>query len=250
MSKPSGNKPNAQTVALIPARGGSKGLPGKNIKPLMGKPMIHYTVEAAIHCPFISETFVSTDDPLIAEVAQAAGALLPPLRPAALATDTASSLDVVRHFLDWYREEFGAWPDTLVLLQPTSPLRDADHVSDAMALYRSCDVMGTVLSVSPAKPLAWQGTVDPEGQFCFHHQTDLNKNRQSESANYLLNGALYIASPQRFYGGVLMQDPVYPFIMSTEDSVDIDTLSDFKLAEFHLSQRLGDETPPTPVLEA
>lgn len=221
------------TVALIPARGGSKGLPGKNIRPLLGKPMLQYSIEAALGCSYISEVYVSTDDPEILNIAHACGALTPPLRPAELANETASSRDVACHFLTWYQQEFSTAIETLVLLQPTSPLRTSTHLTEAMSLYESHQSeLATVVSVTMAKPIAWQGFIQPEnGSFRFHEKASDGGNRQTEPTNYQLNGAIYIASAARYLDNTLMQQPVYPYIMSQETSVDIDTYTDFLVAE-------------------
>ncbi|WP_303673627.1 acylneuraminate cytidylyltransferase family protein [Vampirovibrio chlorellavorus] len=224
---------SAKTIALIPARGGSKGLPGKNIRPLLGKPLLHYSVEAALGCHRVDAVYVSSDDPRILEVARDAGALTAPPRSSELANDTASSLDVTCDFLTWYERAFSERIDTLILLQPTSPLRTAAHLQAALQLYdfhRS--EAPTIVSVTPAKPLAWQGQIAPDaGHFQPHQQASANTNRQIEPANYQLNGAIYIAPASRYLNRTFMQAPVYPYIMSAQASVDIDTLSDFLLAE-------------------
>lgn len=226
-----------RTVAFIPARGGSKGLPGKNIKLLLGNPLIHYTIEAALECARIDAVYVSTDDPAIAEISHEAGALLPPLRPADLAQDTTSSLEVVRFFLDWYGQTWGEQPETLILLQPTSPLRHARHLAEAMALYDHHYGHATVVSVTTTKPLSWQGWVDDSGFFHSYRTTDFSSNRQAEAPNYVLNGALYIAPSSRFASGRLMEAGVMPYVMPPEVSVDIDTATDFLLAERLMRER-------------
>jgi CMP-N,N'-diacetyllegionaminic acid synthase len=242
----------SRTTALILARGGSKGLPGKNIKLLLGKPLIQYSIEAALWCPLIDEVYVSTDDPQIASISQSVGALLPPLRPTELATDTASSMDVVRYFLNWYQQTFFEKPENLVLLQPTSPLRNAKHLEEAMALYLA-NTKSTVVSVNPAKPLAWQGTVDKLTHgFNTHQLTNLSSNRQTETANYILNGAIYVAPTHKFEKDTLLSErPVQAYVMPPEASVDIDTLMDFKLAELLLQeQRFAAEISAVAALES
>lgn len=238
----------AKIVALIPARGGSKGLPGKNIRPLLGKPLIAYTIDAARQCPGVDAVYVSTEDTAIRCVSEEAGATVVE-RPDHLANDVASTLDVVRHFLDWRRTTHGAWPETLVLLQPTSPLRDTRHIQEALQLYgiypRRTDAIGaTMVSVTQAKPLSWQGGLDSSGQLVFHDRLDTNRNRQAEAANYVLNGALYISAPERFYNDTLMQPALYPYVMPADASVDIDTAADFELAEFILYRRRLLENDP------
>jgi CMP-N,N'-diacetyllegionaminic acid synthase len=226
----------ARTVALIPARGGSKGLPGKNIRLLAGKPLIQHTIEAASQCPQVDAVYVSTDDAEIRQASETAGATVVE-RPGEFATDAASTLDAVRHFLDDYRHKHGIWPDTLVLLQPTSPLRTAAHLSEALKQYATLIQPASLVSVSPVKPLSWQGSIGPDGNFAFHQAIDPNQNRQTEARNYILNGAIYISAPERFYNGKLTEPALFAYVMPPEASVDIDTLFDFELAEFILQRR-------------
>lgn len=123
---------NKRVLAVIPARGSSKGLPGKNIKPLLGKPLIFWTLEAASKSRYVDATFVSTDSQEIAEVARDLGEEVPELRPAALATDTASSIDVVLHAVERAQSLHNTCYDWVCLLEPTSPLRDETDVDKAM----------------------------------------------------------------------------------------------------------------------
>ncbi len=124
-------------LAIIPARGGSKGLPGKNIKNLNGKPLINWTIEQALKCPLIDDIHVSTDSKEISEIAQT---LIPVdfLRPEYLSTDTTDVVDVALYVLDYYEKNFNKTYDILVLLEPTSPLRQATDISDAIKLFSDC----------------------------------------------------------------------------------------------------------------
>lgn len=203
---------------------------------LVGKPLIQHTIEAAFQCPLVDAVYVSTDDAGIRQVSEAAGATVVE-RPEALATDTASTMDVVRHFLDDYRIKHGAWPETLALLQPTSPLRTAVHLTEALEQYAGLSQPASLVSVAPAKPLNWQGSLDEAGQFAFHQTIDMSRNRQTETTNYVLNGAIYISDPQRFYNDELTALPLAAYVMTSEASVDIDTLFDFELAEFFLQRQ-------------
>ena len=123
-----------RVLALIPARGGSKGLPRKNVRNICGKPLIAWSVEAAKKCRYTDAVVVSTDDREIADAAQSAGAAVPFMRPAELATDAASSMDVILHAISYF-EKKGESFDVLVLLQPTSPLRDSGHVEEALDMF-------------------------------------------------------------------------------------------------------------------
>jgi CMP-N-acetylneuraminic acid synthetase len=229
---------NDRRVAIIPARGGSKGLPGKNIKPLSGKPLIHYTLEAARDCSLINDIFVSTDDAAIANCVRQIQNVHIIERPAHLATDDATTVDVIRHFLDEYKALNGAWPKTVVLLQPTSPFRTAKHLEEALTQYKALNPGSNLVSICPAKPVSWQGAVTTTddkqaGLFEFHH-TDRQENRQKEKPNYALNGAIYCASAEHFYQNQFMTKPLHAYVMDTASSVDIDTPLDFQWAEFLL----------------
>ena len=232
---------NQKTVAIIPARGGSKGLPGKNTKPLHGKPLIHYTLEAALNCSLIDEVFVSTDDAGIADCARVLPNVHVINRPDHLATDDATTVDAIRHFLDEYKTANGAWPKTVVLLQPTSPIRTAKHLEEALNQYNALNPGSNLVSICPAKPVSWQGTLTTaqEGQaglFEFYWTNRL-ESRQKEKPNFALNGAIYCASSERFYNDQFMSKPLHGYVMDPASSVDIDTLLDFQWAEFLLSTK-------------
>lgn len=232
----------SKVVALIPARGGSKGLPGKNTRLLCGKPLIAHTIEAALQCSQIHEVYVSTDDPAIADVAEASGACVPFLRPLELATDSAQALDVIRHFLDWYRREHGEWPEVFVLLQPTSPLRQSRHIAQALEQYQRLPKPASVVSVSPEKPLAWQGTMDAKGKLIRYAEIETT-NRQESIQNYSINGAIYCTSPWQVYESGFLHGSVYAMVMPKAESIDIDTVFDFQVAEMLMAQEPFTVTP-------
>lgn len=136
-----------KVLGLIPARGGSKGLPGKNVRPLLGKPLIAWSVKHGLASAVIDDLIVSTDDPVIAEAAAAAGAEVPFLRPAELAADGSPTYPAVAHALDWLAER-GRCYDYLVLLEPTSPLREAADIDAALALLDARDDAESIVAVS------------------------------------------------------------------------------------------------------
>ena len=223
---------NKSIVALIPARGGSKGIPGKNIKPLAGKPLIAWTIEAARKSQYIDRVIVSTDDEKIAEVAKQYKADVPFMRPLELATDSASGTDVAIHALNWLKDNDKNY-DALILLQPTSPLRSSEDIDNAIPQFFSSSAKALV-SVCEARhhPL-WANTLPSDLNMKDFIRPEIkNKNRQELPVYYQLNGALYIATPdyllnvKSFFG-----QETYAFIMPEERSVDIDSLSDFFLAE-------------------
>ena len=224
-------------LALITARGGSKRLPGKNIRVLGGKPLIVWSIDVAKDIPEICEILVSTDDPAIATVCKEAGANVPWLRPAELATDTASSVDVALHALDWYEAENGA-VDGLLLLQPTSPFRTQATVQRGIDLF-SKHGRQPVLGVSPthAHPM-W--TFKTEGKYLVPFMPDhgLGMRSQDLPPAYVVNGSLYLISPAelRACRAFLGAKAIPLVIESPQEALDIDTELDFKMAEFYLDR--------------
>ncbi len=219
-------------LALIPARGGSKRLPRKNVRPLGGKPLIEWSIAAAKGMPDIVAVLVSTDDPEIASLARAAGALVPWLRPAELSTDTARSVDVALHALEYYEQKHGR-VDGLLLLQPTSPFRSPASMRAGLALFSrnpGCSVVG----VSPAAthPL-WCFRLDGQKLKPFVESGGLHLRSQDLPPAYAVNGAFYLvpADVLRKSHSLYAQD-MLPLIMeSPVELVDIDTEQDWKLAE-------------------
>ena len=173
-------------LALILARGGSKRLPRKNLRPLGGKPLIVWSIDVAKDIPEICDILVSTDDPTIELVSKESGALVPWLRPAKLATDTASSVDAALHALDWYEAENGK-VDGLILLQPTSPFRTKNTVMRGIELFKKKNQQ-TVLSVSltHAHPM-WALKMD--GDYCvpFMKKHGMNARSQDLPVAYMVN---------------------------------------------------------------
>lgn len=224
-------------LALVPARGGSKRVLNKNIRDFGGKPLIAWTIEAARCLPELADVLVSTDSPAIAHEAETAGALVPWLRPPELATDTAASMAVCMHALDWYEREKGP-VDGLLLLQPTSPFRTTASIRRAIERFRE-HPQRPVVSFSPAEshPM-WCYRLDGEAIAPFIEGTKPTRAQDLPPA-YVVNGALYIASPAylRKQCSFIGQDTV-PLIMDdAREALDIDTEWDWMLAETLLMQR-------------
>jgi CMP-N-acetylneuraminic acid synthetase len=219
-------------LALITARGGSKRIPGKNLRSLGGRPLIVWSIDAAKGIPEICDILVSTDDDAIAEVARNAGALIPWLRPADLASDTAKSVDVALHALDWYEKEFGA-VDGLLLLQPTSPFRSHETIVRGIALFRQHDRQ-PVVAISPADshPM-WCFRVDGMAMRPFIEGSGLHVRSQDLPPAYVVNGAFYLFTPKhlRRYRSLYSDDMIPLIIERPEESLDIDTEWDWKMAE-------------------
>jgi CMP-N,N'-diacetyllegionaminic acid synthase len=224
--------------AIIPARGGSKGLPGKNIMMLNGKPLISYTIEAAMKSKNISEVIVSTDDIKIAEISKKYGASVPFIRPDYLSGDNAGAIDVYLHAIEYLIKERNDKIDKFLVLLPTAPLRNENHIDEAIMLFER-EQACSLISVCEAEiPPSWYYRVD-ENKRLFNAGFDQSKalsNRQDNYKYYIPNGAIYILD----YKG-LKEDRTYysnntiPYVMKHEDSIDIDNLIDFRFAEFLIS---------------
>ena len=223
-------------LALIPARGGSKRLPGKNIRLLGGKPLIIWSIDVAKGMPEISDILVSTDDPSIATVCKEAGTIVPWLRPAELATDIASSVDVVLHALDWYEAEKGP-VDAIILLQPTSPLRTVKSIRRAVAMFTQTGGRQPVVSVSPASSHPdWCFRTTATSMEPYMGWGNLGKRSQDQELAWALNGAIYIISPDRLREErTFVTTDAQPFHMSDmREAIDIDDEIDFKLCETYI----------------
>jgi CMP-N,N'-diacetyllegionaminic acid synthase len=222
-------------LALIPARGGSKRLPGKNIRLLGGKPLIAWSIDCVKDVPLVCDTLVSTDDPSIAEVAEKFGALVPWLRPDILATDAASSVDVCLHALNWYEEAHGAI-DGLLLLQPTSPFRSKGSVSRAIELFCAnpgCSVVAVVPATS--HPM-WCLKIEGSHLSPFVDGGGLHLRSQDLPPAYFVTGGIYLIAPSDLRGKHTFFTPdALPLIVEApEESIDIDSMWDWRLAEAYL----------------
>lgn len=220
-----------QVIYIIPARGGSKGLPGKNLQRLGDKPLIAWTIEAALNASVKGKVVVSTDSPEIAAIARALGAEVPFMRPDELASDTASTMDVVFHALEWYKKNNEHF-STVVLLQPTSPLRNASDIDTALVLMKNKNA-GSVVSVSECAhhPL-WANTLAADGSMKgFLKEEVKGKNRQQLPVYYQLNGAIYISDTEKLYRNKnFLNDETLAYIMPAERSVDVDSELDLLVA--------------------
>jgi CMP-N,N'-diacetyllegionaminic acid synthase len=231
----------ARILAVIPARGGSKRLPRKNVLPLAGRPLIDWSIRAAIDSGTCADILVSTDDAEIADVARAGGALVPWLRPAELSHDSAGTAPVLTHALNWYEQQHGA-VDAVLLLQPTSPFRTIESVRAACAAFTTQPGLPRhpVVSVSPAASHpAWtfylhDGAMDP----CLGWDP-LSMRSQDLPRAYALNGALYVIPAEDVrQGRQIVRPGVIPYVMTDPaEGLDIDTPDDWNEAE-RLASRL------------
>jgi len=218
-------------LIVIPARGGSKGIPHKNIKPLNEKPLIYYTIDVARAITTDENICVSTDDKGIISVVEDYGLKVPFVRPAELATDTAGTYEVLLHALDYY-EKYGKHFDVLVLLQTTSPFRRADQVKEALNLYSPKLDMVVSVKECAANPYY---CVFEEDQNGYLHVCKGNGDifrRQDAPKVYEYNGAIYVMNPE-----VLKATHMHKmtkrvkYVMDDFSSFDLDTMWDWKMAE-------------------
>lgn len=226
-------------LTIITARGGSKGIKRKNVQLVGGQPLIAWTIQAARRAHAVSRVVVNTDNQEIASVAQQFGAEVPFMRPESLAQDKTPSMDVLIHAIQWFREYEDYMPDYLLLLQPTSPLREAADIDAAIELAQAKDAEA-IVSVSPthAHPY-WMKTISEDGRLeDFLTIEKRFANRQSLPEVYMLNGALYLAKPQVLLDQqTWFTDKTYAYIIPQERSLDIDTPWEMKLADWLLKDR-------------
>lgn len=225
-----------RVVAVIPARGGSKRLPRKNLMPLAGIPLVAHAVRAALDATRVDGVYVSTEDGEIAGVARQAGAEVI-ARPPQLATDTAQGHDVLRHVL----EQLGAGgrpPAIAVLLQPTSPLRRGSDIDACLRAFEDTEARSafSVCAVDhhPGKCVVLKdGLIEP-----FTNDFDMEARHQDLAPVYRQNGAIYVVGVADFLsGGSLYRRPCAGYVMDRRDSIDIDDLLDLQLAEVVLAAR-------------
>lgn len=226
-------------LVVIPARGGSKRLPGKNVKLLNGKPLIHYTIEAAREVFEDKFICVSTDDPEIKKSVKETGLNVPFIRPAELATDSASSRDVLLHALQYYSNEKGYDTDTIILLQPTSPFRTGTHIKESLQLFHSG--LDMVVSVKETKSNPYKVLYEEtsDGLLVKSKVTD-NKKGSTIPNVWELNGAIYvICAPSLIRKPISSFKKIKKYIMPGMASVDIDTEMDWAMAEYISNKNLS-----------
>ncbi|MEZ8379081.1 acylneuraminate cytidylyltransferase family protein [Vibrio splendidus] len=221
-------------LAIIPARGGSKRLPRKNVLPLAGKPLIGWSIDAAKNSKYIDQIFVSTDDKEIADVSSLFGIDVPELRPDHLASDTATTESVLTYTL----EKFGKDVDIIVLLQPTSPLRTAQHIDEALDLFIKKQAF-SVVSVTPCEhPPLWANTLPEDGTMGDFIRPEALKRSQDCGDFFRFNGAIYIFDVRKFmeYGEIRYTEESFAYLMENRVSFDIDQQLDFELTEFFMNK--------------
>lgn len=221
-----------KSIAIVPARSGSKGLVDKNIRNLNGKPLIWYSIQAAIESDCFDEVMVSTESEKYADIARACGASVPFLRSEALSSDQANSWDTVHEVIENYKD-LGKEFDVVMLLQPTSPLRTADDIKEAFSILKDkcADSVVSVCEVDHS-PL-WSNVLPENGCLEGFIRSEVkNIGRQKLPTYYRINGAIYLTKISENIGKNLYSNTGYAYVMPRVKSIDIDTELDFKMAEY------------------
>jgi CMP-N-acetylneuraminic acid synthetase len=221
-----------EILGLIPARGGSKGIPRKNIIPLCGKPLISYTIEEALKSKYLTKIVTSTDAEEIAKIATHSGSEVI-IRPKELATDESFVIDTVKHAINFIEDKKGLKFDYVILLQPTSPLRTVEDIDSAIKkmLNSKADSVVSVTEVGAKHPARMKKIVNERIVDIFDKKLDFTP-RQKLPKIYIRNGAIYGAKREVIYkNNSFRGNDCVAYIMSEERSINIDTEIDFKLAE-------------------
>jgi len=228
-----------RVLGIIPARGGSKGVPRKNLRKLNGIPLIKYTIDAALNSN-LTEVVVSTEDEEIANFSKFCGCKVPFVRPSDLASDTARSIDVAIHALNAMEEIASTRFDAIMLLQPTTPFRSSQDINTALSLITQDEMASSVISVvdvkahHPARMKYIEKGVLIDPDFCEKHE---NQNRQELQPMYIRNGAVYLTKRETILSSSFKGSKSLALVMPEERSINIDTLSDFELAELTLTKK-------------
>ena len=225
---------NKTFLAIIPARGGSKRLPRKNVLDLCGKPLIVHTIEVALKSKYINKVIVSSDDEEILNISSNFGADIIK-RPIDLANDTATTFDTIKHTIDNFEKY-----DYIVLLQPTSPLRNEKHIDEAMELLekKKADAIVSVCEMEHS-PL-WSNTLPEDGCMkSFLKEEVLNKRSQDLDKYFRLNGAIYVCKIDKFLEnkGFFLKENIYAYKMDKKNSIDIDDEFDFLMTEYIINYK-------------
>lgn len=223
--------------AIIPARGGSKGVKRKNIKLLDGKPLIQYSIDEGKKSKYIDDVYVSTEDEEIAKISKDLGAKVPYLRPESLALDTSSTSEVILDFIEKIEKNLSY--DLVVLLQPTTPLRTVQDIDNAIEKFCQKNYTSLITVAPMPHPIQYVRKIDDKGFLQKYVDYDNKKSRRQDFEKlYILNGAIYIMTVENYkiYKSFDIKDTGY-YLMSSENSADIDNPIDFDIAEAIIKSR-------------
>ncbi|SKB93676.1 acylneuraminate cytidylyltransferase family protein [Daejeonella lutea] len=227
-------------ISIIPARGGSKGIPGKNIYPLFGKPLLGWTIEASLGSNFVHRTIVSTDDPEIASVALEFGAEVPILRPEELAEDDTPTMAVLQHVVQYLAVHEEWIPDAVITLQPTSPLRTSEDIDQAVQLFLSDPNADSLVSCIEVPHIFHPTSVmelNAEGYLKNFINGQQPTRRQDKAPVLARNGAAIYITRLNCIDKFVWGGKALAYLMNAERSVDIDNIEDLKTAEKYLARR-------------
>ena len=240
------NRSHPRTIATVCARGGSKGLPRKNVLPFAGEPLVAHTIKQALACALIDGVYVSTDDEEIASIARRYGAVVPYRRPVELASDSAGKIAAIEHLVQ-FLELQGMVIGTVVDMQPTSPLRTPADLEQAIALGRQAQLVVTVTEPSH-NPYYTLAETDADGRLRLSKPADFAR-RQDAPVVWGLNGSIYVwrrAALARAAIDGFWSVPATPFPMPRQRSVDIDDALDFDLAEWFFGRQMAERADSGP----
>jgi len=226
-------------LAIIPAREGSKGVVGKNIRYLDDKPLIAHTIQAAIESEQIDRIIVSTDSESIAQISLEYGAEVPFLRPKSISQDNSLILDNYKYVLERLKIEYGEVINSFVALQPTSPFRNSYDIDMAVELFCKNDTDSVISFTEEAHPPEWNRIINNDGTFC-NFITEEIYNRQVYKSVYRFNGAVYVYNTELISKNLMYTSNSLAYVMPEERSIDIDTENDFLYAEFLMNKMKSD----------
>ena len=225
-------------LVVIPARGGSKGIPHKNIKPLGGKPLIYYSIDVARQFTSDENICVTTDDAEIISVVEKHGLKVPFIRPAELATDTCGSSEVIQHAYQFFADK-GVHYDAIVLLQPTSPFRKVEFIKEAVAIYDESIDMVTSVRPAACNPYYDGFEENVDGLLQISKGDGTIARRQEAPKVWQQNGSIYVINPKSLIEKSMAGfTKIKKYAMPEAYSVDLDTMLDWKMAELIIKERI------------
>tara|TARA_B100001094_G_C17946563_1_gene678322 strand:- start:183 stop:857 length:675 start_codon:yes stop_codon:yes gene_type:complete len=223
-------------IAIIPARGGSKGLLKKNMKIFNGRPLIQTTIEAAKDSKLVDFVYVSTDDKEISDFSKSCGAESPFLRPKELSKDRSLINDTLKYMIKKLENEYSKKSDSFVLLQPTSPLRTSQDIDNAITLFEKKNADSVISYVKSDHPISWHKSLEEDGRIEFTDSSTFS-NRQEHRSTFYPNGAIYVLTKKMIMSNKFYSKKTFAYLMPRERSVDIDDLFQFEIAEFLAKNR-------------